>query len=52
MGATVGPRELIYAAIQGALKGSMREGVKLAITNRYSDIDREIAEELAQRHLG
>lgn len=51
IGATVGPRELIYAGKVGALKGSMREGVRLAITNRMTEVDREIAEDTAQRFL-
>lgn len=49
---TVGPRELIYAGVVGSRRGSMREGISLAITNRMSLVDRKICEELAQRYLG
>lgn len=51
IGMTVGPRELINAARTGAMKSSFRRGVELAITNRYSKVDREIANEIAQRFL-
>lgn len=48
---TVGPRELIYAAKLGARKASFRAGVQLAVTNRWSTVDREVGDQLAQRHL-
>ena len=51
IGMTVGPRELINAARAGALRSSFRKGVELAITNRYSKVDREIANDVAQRFL-
>jgi len=51
IGMTVGPRELINAGLLGAAKQSIRRGVRLAITNRASTVDREIANELAQRFL-
>lgn len=43
MSATVGPRELIYAAKVGARKNDFRAGVMLAFINRLSAVDREIA---------
>lgn len=52
IGATVGPRELIHAAEIGAARGSFRSGIQLSITNRWSSVDREIGEEIAQRMIG
>jgi cobaltochelatase CobS len=43
MSATVGPRELIYAAKVGARKNDFRAGVMLAFINRLSTVDREVA---------
>jgi len=51
IGATVGPRELIHAAKIGSMKGSIIAGVQFAITNRMTPIDKEIAENLAQRFI-
>lgn len=51
IGATVGPRELINSARIGSRKASFRLGVQLSVTNRWSQVDREIGEELAQRHI-
>jgi len=48
---TVGPRELIHAAKIGALRDDFRLGIELAITNRWTPIDRESANSLAQRHF-
>ena len=51
IGMTVGPRELINAAKVGSRKNNLRAGIQLSITNRWGKVDREIAEELAQRHI-
>lgn len=49
MSATVGPRELIYAAKVGLRKGSWRAGIDLAYINRLNETDREIATGMSQR---
>ena len=49
MSATVGTRELIYAAKVGLRKDSWKKGVELAFINRMSTIDREVASGIAQR---
>lgn len=51
-GRTIGPRELIFAAKISALYADLRLGVAIAITNRWSQVDREIGTQIAQRHLG
>jgi cobaltochelatase CobS len=49
---TIGPRELLYAAKIGAAFMDFRKGLDLAIVNRMTDVDREVASELAQRIFG
>ena len=49
MSATIGPRELIYAAKLGLRKGSWRRGVELAFINRMGTVDMEVASGIAQR---
>lgn len=49
MSATVGPRELIYAAKVGLRKGSWRKGLDLAYINRLNETDREVASGMSQR---
>jgi cobaltochelatase CobS len=50
--ATIGPRELIFAARLGLAKGSWVEGLKLAYINRLTVIDKEIVLGLSQRIFG
>lgn len=52
MGATIGPRELIYAAMLGLRRGSWRTGLNLAFINRLGSVDRETADGVAQRIFG
>lgn len=52
IGATIGPRELIYAGMIGARKESMREGLKCSFINRLAPVDAEEANSIAQRYLG
>lgn len=52
MGATVGPRELIYAGMIGLRRGSWITGLQLAFINRLGKVDRETAMGLAQRTFG
>lgn len=49
---TVGQRELIYAAQIGGMRGDMKLGIQLAITNRWSPVDHEIGMSIAQRIFG
>lgn len=49
MSATIGPRELIYAAKLGLRKGSWKRGVELAFINRMGTVDMEVASGIAQR---
>lgn len=49
MTATIGTRELIYAATLGLLKTSFKEGMKLAFANRLSSVDYEIVVGLMDR---
>jgi len=46
---TISPRTLLYAASLGTRKGSFRQGITLAFTNRLSSTDHEVADQLAQR---
>lgn len=52
IGSRISTRSMIFAAIIGYAKGSVREGVRLAFTNRMGGVDRETCEQLAQRHFG
>lgn len=53
IGSTIGgPRELINAAMIGSMKASWKDGIELAITNRWSKVDREIANGVAERIIG
>lgn len=52
MSATIGPRELIYAARIGFMKGSWSEGLTLSFINRLGSVDRETATGLSQRVFG
>ena len=53
LGSTVSPRELINAALIGRAKsGKWREGMEKALTNRYSRVDREVANQVLQRVFG
>ncbi|MBA8881769.1 AAA family ATPase [Phyllobacterium myrsinacearum] len=50
---TCSPRELINAADNGLnFGGDFIRGIKLAITNRFSRVDKAVAEQFAQRLLG
>lgn len=50
---TVSPRELINAAEVGMIKGGdWQAGLRLALTSRMSRVDRQVVDELAQRHFG
>ena len=49
---TIGPRELLYAAKIGAAFLDFRKGLDLAIVNRMTDVDREVATEISQRIFG
>lgn len=49
MSATIGPRELIYAAKLGLRKGSWKRGVELAFINRMGTVDMNVAAGIAQR---
>ncbi|NQZ54736.1 MAG: AAA family ATPase [Piscirickettsiaceae bacterium] len=52
MSATIGPRELIYAAKIGFMKGSWTAGLQLSFVNRLGSVDRETAAGVAQRIFG
>lgn len=53
IGTTVSPRELIYASRIGrALSADWRKGLSLALINRMSRVDREVADQFAQRVFG
>lgn len=52
MSDTISPRALINASRIGVMRGSFRQGLALAFTNKLSKIDREVAEGLAQRIFG
>jgi len=52
MGATIGPRELIYAARLGLRRGSWRAGLALSFINRLGEVDRETADGVSQRVFG
>lgn len=52
MSATIGPRELIYAAKIGVKRGSWKIGVTLSFINRLGQVDRETSTGLAQRIFG
>lgn len=50
--APISPRALIHAGQIGMMRGDFRQGIQLAYVNRLSQIDREVAEQLAQRVYG
>ena len=52
MGATIGPRELIYAGKIGLRRGNWRVGLNLSFINRLGEVDRETADGVAQRIFG
>lgn len=53
LSATISPRELIYAAKIGHMRGGMwREGLKAAWSNRLTRTDRETTDSFAQRVFG
>jgi cobaltochelatase CobS len=53
IGATVSPRELINAARLGLVRGSdWRGGLRLALINRLSRVDKEVVDQFAQRIFG
>jgi cobaltochelatase CobS len=49
MSSTVSPRSLVYAAKLGLRRGSMLQGLQLALLNRMSSADREAAKGVAER---
>ncbi len=50
---TIGPRELVNAAKVGKIKGGdYRAGLKLAFSNRLSNVDRATVDGMAQRIFG
>ena len=50
---TIGPRELVNAAKIGKIKGGdYRAGLRLAFTNRLSEVDRMTVDGMAQRVFG
>ena len=52
IGNTVGPRELINAAVLGVRFVDFRKGLELAFINRLNENDRHKASEIAQRYFG
>lgn len=50
--APISPRALIHAGKLGMMRGDFRQGLQLSYVNRLSQIDREVAEQLAQRVYG
>ena len=48
----ISPRALIAIATIGLLKGSFREGIELAYSNKLSEVDKGVADGLAQRIFG
>lgn len=52
IGMTVSPRALIRAGKLGMLRASYRQGLSLAFCNRLTRVDREVADQFAQRIFG
>ena len=52
IGMTISPRALIRAAQIGSRRSDYRVGLQLAFSNRLSTVDREVADQCAQRILG
>jgi len=50
--APISPRALIHAGKIGMMRGDFQQGIAMAYTNRLSQIDREVATQLAQRVYG
>lgn len=48
----ISPRTLIYAARIGFRRGSFRQGLTLAFSNKLAKVDREVVDGLAQRIFG
>ena len=52
MSDTISPRTLIYASRIGVMRGSFRHGLTKAFINKLCKVDREVADNLAQRAFG
>ncbi|MDO6905404.1 CbbQ/NirQ/NorQ C-terminal domain-containing protein, partial [Acinetobacter baumannii] len=49
---TISPRSLINAAMIGLRRNDYKHGLKLAFTNKLTQVDQQVAEDLAQRVFG
>ncbi|WP_354734611.1 MoxR family ATPase [Acinetobacter nosocomialis] len=49
---TISPRSLINAAMIGLRRNDFKHGLKLAFSNKLSKVDKQVAEDLAQRVFG